>query len=97
VAEANGYIDAQAPWTLKKEDPVRMETVLYVLAETIRCLGIIIQPVTPDSAAKIMEQVATPEAERTFAHIAPAFAVKPGTSIPAPQGVFPRIAQEEAA
>ena len=48
VTNANGYIDAQAPWGLKKTDPARMATVLYVLAETIRCLGLIVQPFMPD-------------------------------------------------
>ncbi|MCF8496217.1 MAG: methionine--tRNA ligase, partial [Alphaproteobacteria bacterium] len=57
VYEANAYVDAQAPWALKKEDPARMVTVLYVLAETIRCLGIMIQPVTPAGAAKLLNQL----------------------------------------
>lgn len=97
VAEANGYIDAQAPWTLKKEDPIRMRTVLYVLAETIRCLGIVIQPVVPESAAKILAQLEIPNSERTFAHMKDAYALKSGTKIEQPQGVFPRIVEEEAA
>lgn len=93
--EANVYIDHQAPWTLKKENPERMKTVLYVLAETIRCLALMIQPVTPDSAARILNQLCIPEGERTFAHIAPAHALKPGTVIPKPEGVFPRIVDED--
>ena len=36
VSEANGYVDRQAPWALRKSDPARMGTVLYVLAEAIR-------------------------------------------------------------
>ena len=40
VYDANAYIDVQAPWGLKKSDTKRMETVLSVLTETIRCLGI---------------------------------------------------------
>lgn len=97
VAEANGYIDAQAPWTLKKEDPVRMRTVLYVLTEVIRCLGVIIQPVVPDSADKILNQLVIPADQRHFSYCTKDYAVKPGTVIPAPQGVFPRIVEEEAA
>jgi methionyl-tRNA synthetase len=95
VAEANGYIDAQAPWTLKKEDPVRMRTVLYVLCETIRCLGIAIQPVTPDAADKILAQLEIPASERMLAHISGTFALKPGTKIEQPQGVFPRLIEDE--
>lgn len=91
VYDANAYIDVQAPWGLKKTDPARMETVLYVLAETIRCLAIAIQPVVPDSAAKMLDQVAVPVDKRTYGHISSEYALKSGTLLPAPEGVFPRI------
>ena len=44
---ANRYVDAQAPWTLRKTDPARMATVLWVLAETLRRLAILTQPYMP--------------------------------------------------
>lgn len=97
VNAANAYIDAQAPWGLKKTDPARMETVLYVLAETIRCLAIAIQPVTPTAAAKMLDQVAVPENAREYTHIAADHALKSGTSLPVPEGVFPRIEAKEKA
>ena len=40
TAAANRYVDAQAPWALRKTDPARMGTVLYVLAETIRRISL---------------------------------------------------------
>ncbi len=97
AAKADAYIDAQAPWKLKKENPERMNTVLYVLAEVIRCLGIIIQPVVPDSSAKLLAQLKINEDERSFAHLAPKYALKHGTVIDQPQGVFPRLNLEEEA
>lgn len=97
VSAANGYVDAQAPWTLKKEDPERMKTVLYVLAETIRCLGIAVQPFVPESAGKILDQLKTPEDERLYAHIEKTYAIKAGTVLDKPEGIFPRITDEEAA
>ena len=97
VAAANGYIDAQAPWTLKKENPNRMKTVLYILSEVIRCLAIIVQPVTPNSSAKILDQLTIPDNEREFSFISSNFALKPGTKIEKPKGVFPRIQLEEEA
>ncbi|MEM9106960.1 MAG: methionine--tRNA ligase, partial [Pseudomonadota bacterium] len=36
VSEANRYFAGQEPWALKKTDPERMGTVLYVTAEVIR-------------------------------------------------------------
>lgn len=91
ASDANAYIDNTAPWGLKKTDPKRMEEVLYTLAEAIRCIGISLQPIIPDSAAKILDQLAIPPAERGFAHLSPEFALKPGTPLPAPSGVFPRV------
>ncbi len=95
IGEANAYIDHQAPWTLKKENPECMGKVLYTLAETIRCLALIVQPVMPGSAAKILDQLAVPEDQRSFDFIGADHALKPGTPIDKPEGVFPRIVEEE--
>lgn len=95
--DANRYIDEQAPWALKKTDPARMATVLYVLAETIRHIAILVQPVVPESAAKMLDQLSLGAGERSFASLGPAGALKPGTKLPAPQGVFPRYVEPEAA
>jgi methionyl-tRNA synthetase len=97
VYDANAYIDAQAPWGLKKTDPKRMETVLYVLAETIRCLGIAVQSVMPDSAAKILDQVSAAPDKRLYCHVSAEDALKPGTLLLPPEGVFPRIETKEQA
>ena len=61
VGDANRYVDAQAPWALRKTDPARMNTVLYVLADTIRQLAIFVQPVVPDAAAALLAQLSVPE------------------------------------
>ena len=95
VNAANAYIDTQAPWGLKKTDTARMETVLYVLAETIRCLGLIVQPIMPDSAGKILDQLVVPQEERDFTFLDAKHALKPGATLPIPQGVFPRIVETE--
>ncbi|MBL4602952.1 MAG: methionine--tRNA ligase [Emcibacteraceae bacterium] len=57
VSDANGYFAGEAPWALKKTDPVRMATVLYVTAEIIRQIAILIQPIMPDSAVKLLDQL----------------------------------------
>ena len=93
---ANIYIDAQAPWTLKKTDLVRMQTVLYVLAEAIRNLGLIMQPFCPNASARILDQGAVPADQRGFENIGPLHSLKPATALPAPAGVFPRIVEAAA-
>jgi methionyl-tRNA synthetase len=93
---ANLYIDAQAPWSLKKTDLARMGTVLYVLAEVIRNLGIIMQPFTPTAAQKILDQVAVDAAARDFTFMGAQHALTPNTPLPAPSGVFPRHVEAAA-
>lgn len=97
VIEANGYVDAQAPWALKKEDPERMNTVLYNLAEVIRVLGIAVQFVVPDAASKILDQLKIAENERDFSVISKDNMLKPDTEIDKPEGVFPRLETNEQA
>lgn len=96
VAEANRYFAAQEPWALKKTDPARMETVLWVTAETIRRVAILCQPYIPGSAAKLLDILAVTEDARSFAHVAEAHALATGTALPAPQPVFPRYVEQEA-
>ena len=97
VIEANGYVDAQAPWTLKKEEPERMKTVLYVLAEVIRVLGIAVQPFVPDSAAKILDQLKIADDARDYSFISKDHMLASETQIDQPEGVFPRLEVTEAA
>ncbi len=97
IGDANRYVDAQAPWALRKSDPARMRTVLYVLAETIRHLAILAQPVTPAATAKMLDQLAVPADARSFAALGEKGALTPGTPLPAPEGVFPRYVEEAAA
>ncbi len=95
VGACDVYVDTMAPWALKKTDEPRMKTVLYVLAEAIRCLAIIVQPVTPNCASKILDQLEIPENERMFKHISSDYAIKPETNVDKPVGVFPRIIEED--
>ena len=94
VRAANSYVDRQAPWTLRKTDPKRMATVLYVLAETIRHLAILVQPFMPDAAGKMLDQLAVPDDARDFSHLGPGHALHAGVALPKPEGVFPRIEAE---
>ncbi len=97
IGDANRYVDEQGPWALKKTDPARMETVLYVLAETLRALAVLAQPFMPDAMATLLAQLAVPENERDFACLTPEHALKPGVTLPAPTGVFPRYVEADAA
>ena len=95
VAAANRYFTAQEPWALKKSDPERMGTILYVTAEAVRRVAILSQPYIPAAAAKFLDQLGVPEGERDFAALDRDKALKPGTKIAAPSPVFPRYVEEE--
>ena len=95
IAKANRYIDHTAPWALKKTDPARMAEVLAVLLETIRQLAILIQPIMPFSAAKLLDQLLIEEGARDFAVIGGAGRIASGQTIAKPEGVFPRFMDEK--
>ena len=97
VAEANRYFAGQEPWVLRKTDPARMATVLYVTAEVLRTIGILAQPFVPGSAAKLLDLLAVPAAERTLAAAGPLHRLKAGAALPAPAPIFPRYVEPEAA
>ena len=95
VRAGNGYVDRQAPWGLKKTDPARMGTVLWVLAECIRCLALQTQAFMPESSAALLDQLAIPADHRTFAQWGRDHALKAGVAIPTPSGVFPRYVEAD--
>jgi len=89
ISACNRYIDAQQPWSLKKTDPERMNTVLWVLIDVIRQIGILVASIVPGASAKILDQLAIPMDERTFAHLE--HKIQGGHPIHEPTGIFPRI------
>lgn len=95
--ECNAFIDTQAPWKLKKEDTKRMEAVLYVLAEGIRRIALLLLPFTPAAANGMLDLLVVPESQRHFGALLQEGAMlKPGTVLPAPVGLFPRLMEQMA-
>ncbi len=90
VSETDRYFASQEPWALKKTDPARMATVLYVTADVVRQIGILLQPFMPDSAAKLLDLIAIPSDKRDFAALGEAGRLVAGTPLEAPKPVFPR-------
>jgi methionyl-tRNA synthetase len=86
VFACNAYIDAAAPWALKKSDPERMAEVLGTLVVAVRKLAIAVQPIVPASAEKLIGLIDSGEG---------------GAPIEQPTPIFPRLElvedEEEAA
>jgi len=59
IGECNKYIDATQPWVLGRdaEKRARLGNVLYLLAECIRFVAVLIGPVMPHTPARIFEQL----------------------------------------
>jgi methionyl-tRNA synthetase len=94
IRAANAYIDRQAPWTLRKTDPARMAAVLRVLADALRVIATVLQPFMPGSMSRMLDQLGVPQDARNLAALGTP--LPDGTSLPAPQGVFPRHVEAEA-
>jgi methionyl-tRNA synthetase len=95
VAEANRYFASQEPWVLRKTNPARMATVLYVTAEVLRAVGILAQPFVPTAAAKLLDLLAVPPGERVIAAVGPTGRLTAGTPLPQPAPIFPRYMEAE--
>jgi methionyl-tRNA synthetase len=95
VSEANRYFAAEEPWTLKKENPARMGTVLYVTAELVRQAAILLQPVIPAGANQLLDLLQVAADRRDFAALGPDNRLQGGTPLPKPEGVFPRLSALE--
>ncbi len=95
VSEANRYFAAEEPWALKKENPARMGTVLYVTAELVRQAAILLQPVIPAGANQLLDLLQVAADRRDFAALGPDNRLQGGTPLPKPEGVFPRLSALE--
>lgn len=101
VFACNAYIDAEAPWTLRKTDPARMESVLATLCIAIGRLAVAISPVIPASSARLLDMLGVPETARGLGGIAADWygeLAGSGHVIAPPTPLFPRLelAPEEA-
>jgi len=85
VFACNQYVDATAPWALRKSDPARMAEVLGTLVAAVRALTVAVAPIIPESADKLLTLIDSGQG---------------GTPIVQPQPLFPRLelpADEETA
>ena len=93
ISKSNTYIDEEAPWTLKKTDLKRMNTVLYVLCMIIKNVSLIAVNFIPIGANKILDQLSIPEHKRKYKNFDDDLIA--GTKLLKPEGVFPRLEIEE--
>lgn len=94
VFACNAYIDEQAPWSLRKTDPERMETVLATLYICIAELATGIRAVIPTKADALLDQMGIPTEIRTYQGIGSHWYSPLAESefkLTAPTPLFPRL------
>lgn len=89
MSDANQYFADAAPWAVRKEDPARADTILFVTLEAIRKLAIMASWAVPLGAQRILDLLGQSADARDFAALGNRIAA--GTELPAPSGVFPRL------
>jgi methionyl-tRNA synthetase len=82
VFACNAYVDAQAPWALRKTDPERMAAVLGTVVRAVRSLAEAVAPVVPASAETLIALIDSGAGGRPIAQ---------------PSPIFPRLELEEGA
>jgi methionyl-tRNA synthetase len=90
IAGVNRYVDGQAPWALAKDATkrARLDSVLYTLGESLRCLGTLLDPFLPTAAEKIRAALGT--GAPTVGDLAWG-GLAPGTRVEKIAPLFPRI------
>lgn len=92
LRQANSFTQRHEPWKLAKNEREkdRLETVLHVVMETLRLSGILLQPVTPNLAERLLRRLGIPATQRSFNDLQP-FSWQGGHLGEAEGIVFPKV------
>lgn len=98
VSRANKYIDEAAPWALAKQpdQQERLHTVLYVMAETLRLVAVLLEPFLVETPAKIREQLGIEAENASYFESISWGRLKPGVKTKKGLPIFPRIEEEKS-
>ena len=67
--DSNKYFNDSEPWSLKKTDTKKMYSVLYSIVEQIKNISILLLPIIPDSANKILDIINVDKNSRIISEI----------------------------
>lgn len=99
VGALNKYIDTTAPWNLYKDvyKRERLNSVLYIVLDSIRAVALMIYPFMPESAIKINKQLSVKEDiyKGNIEELKKTMVLKSGAKISGIQQLFPRIDEKE--
>lgn len=99
IGQLNRFIVSNAPWELAKDPALqpRLLTVLYLLAESLRLIALVLRPVMPEAAARMaMALGLTEEMARATLDSAGAWGLlRPGTRLGEVVQLFPRLDRKQ--
>ena len=88
----NQFVQTVQPWTLKQEsDRERLHWVLAASFESLRISGILLQPVVPGLAARLLDKLNIEKTERDWASARPGRRNKSGQLAPGKTVLFQKI------
>ncbi|MCD8089813.1 MAG: methionine--tRNA ligase [Clostridiales bacterium] len=94
IRRLNKYIDETAPWVLAKDESKKAELagIMYVLAEGLRIISVLIEPCMPNTPALCFEQLGIEDASLKVWDSTHSFGLLPKeVSVKKGPAVFPRI------
>jgi len=92
ISRGNRYVEENAPWKLAK-DPAqagKLDAVLYNLAESLRLISVLVQPVMPTIAAQMRTQLGVGEMTATLAEESQWGRLAAGTQVGTVAPLFPK-------
>ncbi len=53
--DANKYFNDSEPWSVKKNNPDRMQAILFTICQQIKNISILLNPIIPDATKKVLK------------------------------------------
>jgi methionyl-tRNA synthetase len=87
----NKYLATLEPWHLIKTDPKRVQTCLYIAAQAVGALSIVLEPFLPETSQKIKQMLGLSEAKLVWKDLLASELLHEGKKLPSPILLFEKI------
>ena len=94
IAAANRYIDQTKPFHIARDPDAaaRLDTILYLLADSLRRISVLVSPAMPTVARKIAAQLGCPVPRSgSWSHAGQWATTESGVNVPGGSPLFPRL------
>ncbi|WP_208559896.1 methionine--tRNA ligase [Marinilactibacillus kalidii] len=97
ISRTNKYIDETQPWVLAKDEMSKeqLASVMTHLAESLRIVGILLQPVLVETPARIFEQLGISDQDTSWDTVTFGEFPENKTVVKKGEPIFPRLDKEE--